>query len=73
MSDTNEPDIEDFIEAARAHGSVEDPEHEISDLQDLLRVAWGLMSESQREAFVESDEAQMVLDAGVGDAEDLDE
>ena len=40
-----------------------DPEHEIAALQDLLRAAWGLMTEAQQTALLESDEAQAVLRA----------
>jgi hypothetical protein len=68
MSGASETDIEALIDAARQTGTV-DPEHEIEALQDLLRVAWGLMSESQQNALLQSDEAQTVL----ADVEDSDE
>jgi hypothetical protein len=61
MSGETEPDIEYFIELARSHG-VDDPEREISDLQELLRVAWALMTASQRASLVESDEAQTMME-----------
>ena len=60
MSDTGDTDIESLIDAARTSGTV-DPEQEISGLQDLLRTAWGLMTETQQAALLESDEAQALL------------
>jgi hypothetical protein len=62
MSDTDGIDIEDLIAAAQISGAG-DPEQEIAALQDLLRVAWGLMTERQQVDFIESEEAQAVLDA----------
>jgi hypothetical protein len=60
MSDPGDIDIESLIDAARTSGTV-DPEQEISGLQDLLRTAWGLMTEAQQTALLESDEAQALL------------
>jgi hypothetical protein len=62
MSDTDGVDVEDLIAAAQI-GSAGDPEQEIATLQDLLRLAWGLMTERQQSDMVESDEAQTVLQA----------
>jgi hypothetical protein len=62
MSDTDGIDIEDLIAAAQIAGAG-DPEHEITALQELLRFAWGLMTERQQADLVESDEAQAVLEA----------
>jgi len=62
MSDTDGIDIEDLIAAAQIAGAG-DPEQEITALQDLLRLAWGLMTERQQADMIESDEAQAVLDA----------
>jgi hypothetical protein len=47
--------LEDFLGAARQHGADEDPDHEVGDLQDLLRAAWNLMSPDQRTALMRSD------------------
>jgi hypothetical protein len=60
VSGAGETDIESLIDAARTSGTV-DPEQEIAGLQDLLRTAWGLMSEAQQIALLESDEAQALL------------
>ena len=62
MSDTDGVDVEDLIAAAQIAGAG-DPEQEIATLQDLLRLAWGLMTERQQNDMVESDEAQEVLQA----------
>ena len=62
MSGSAETDIETLIDAARTSGTI-DPEQEIAALQDLLRAAWGLMSDAQQAALLHSDEAQAVLEA----------
>jgi hypothetical protein len=69
MSGSTDTDIESLIDAARSAGTV-DPEQEITALQDLLRTAWGLMSEAQQTALLESDEAQTVL---MSDEDESDE
>jgi hypothetical protein len=66
MSGAGETDIETLIDAARFFGT-DDPEQQIAALQDLLRTAWGLMTETEQTALLQSDEAQAVLDP------DLDE
>jgi hypothetical protein len=58
MSDLNGLDIEDLIEAA----SSDDPTDEVAALQDLLRAAWNLMTGGQREALLQGDEAQSLLE-----------
>lgn len=62
MSDSDGIDIEDLIAASQIAGAG-DPEQEIEALHDLLRAAWGLMSERQQRELTESDEAQAVLQA----------
>lgn len=32
--------LEKLIEAARQHGLKSDPDHEVGDLQDILRTCW---------------------------------
>jgi hypothetical protein len=71
MSDTDGIDIEDLIAAAQIAGAG-DPEQEIATLQDLLRLAWGLMTERQQADMIESDEAQAVLEAEDDEAEEPD-
>ena len=55
------PDIETYINAAFLHGSDSKPEHELGDLQDLLRLAWSLMTPDQRETFAKDDVALAIL------------
>ncbi len=69
MSDSDGVDIEDLLTAAQIAGAG-DPEQEIEALQDLLRAAWGLMSERQQVDLVDSDEAQAVLQAEEGEGEE---
>lgn len=44
-------DPETYISAAETHGSLDDPDHEIGDLQQLLRAAFGMLSTDQKQAF----------------------
>ncbi len=69
MSDTDGEDIEELLGAIDDYGAA-DPEEALEMLQDLLRAAWILMTESQRSALLASDEAQAILAA---DAEDEDQ
>ncbi len=46
--DTLDKNVETLIEGARLHGENSDPDHEVGDLQDLLRECWKLMAPSQR-------------------------
>ena len=69
MSDTDDTDVEDLIDAARSLGT-SDPEQEITALQEILRASWNLMTEKQQADLVETDEVQEILNA---DVEDPDE
>lgn len=42
--------VETLIKAAVEHGSDAEPDQEIEDLQDYLRSAWGVLTESQKTA-----------------------
>lgn len=68
MSGADGVDVEDLIAAAKIV-SAGDPEQEIAALQDMLRVAWGLMTERQQSDMMESDEAQELLLAEEEDEE----
>lgn len=57
-------DIETYIKAAQQHGEDDEPDHEVGDLQDILRVAWEIMTPDQRERFAKDDAALAVLYAG---------
>ncbi|MBD2745692.1 hypothetical protein IC232_03185 [Microvirga sp. BT688] len=56
-------DVDTYTHAAFVHGEVSEGDHEVGDLQDLLRAAWGLMTEEQRIDFLFTDEAKAVLSA----------
>lgn len=71
MSDTDGLDVEDLIAAAQI-ASAGDPEQEIAALQELLRLAWGLMPERQQNELLETDEAQAVLEAEEDESEEPD-
>jgi hypothetical protein len=72
MSGTSDHDVESLIEAARNYGT-DDPEQEIEALQDLLRAAWGLMTERQQTALLQSDEALTVLEADEDESDEDEE
>lgn len=36
--------LDAILEAAESHGAASDPEHEIGDLQEAVRLAWSLLS-----------------------------
>lgn len=46
-----ERDLPDYLGFARAHADTSDTRRWVSDLEDMLRVAWGLMTPEQRAAF----------------------
>lgn len=54
------PNVEWLLHAAHVHGSFEDPDHEVGDLQDMLREAFDLLTEEQRVSFFKGDEVLAV-------------
>jgi hypothetical protein len=44
---------ERIVRAARIHGQESDPEHEVGDLQDALRLAFKYLPEDQQEQVLE--------------------
>ncbi|WP_262030744.1 hypothetical protein [Microvirga sp. Mcv34] len=56
-------DADTFTHAAFVHGEDSEGDHEIGDLQDLFRAAWGLMTEEQKVDFLFTDQAKAVLSA----------
>lgn len=59
-----QPAIERLIEAARRHGEDSDPDHEVGDLQGLLRQAWELLPAMQRSLLLCSRSASDVFQGG---------
>jgi hypothetical protein len=45
-------DIEIVIVAAQRHGEDSEPDHEVGDLQEALRLAWNFMSHAMRNDFM---------------------
>ena len=41
--------LELLIDAATAHGEKSESDHEVGDLQDILRVCWKLLTPEQQE------------------------
>ena len=56
-------DADTFTHAAFVHGEESEGDHEVGDLQDLFRAAWGLMTEEQKDDFLFTDQAKAVLSA----------
>ena len=45
--------IEDLLNAAKAHGEDSDPDHEVGDLQDILRTCFVVMEDDQAREVIE--------------------
>lgn len=60
-------DLERLIEAARRHGEDSEPDHEVGDLQDILRAAWEQLTPDQRRRVIRSPEVSNVVEAAGGD------
>lgn len=63
-TERRDPRIERVIRAAEQHGTNSEPDHEVGDLQDLLRSAWSLMSPDQRDQLMAAAETLNVLQHG---------
>jgi hypothetical protein len=48
----NANSVEHLIEAATRHGQESEPDHEIGDLQQFLRLAWEIMTPAQCERLL---------------------
>ena len=59
--DARSPAAEAFLEAAEAHGE-DDPDMETGDLRILFRVAYGLLSDARRRAFLADPEIVELLE-----------
>lgn len=56
--------LDRILAAAKAHGEDDDPDHEVGDLQEVLRAAWSRMTPEQRLMLTLSPEVQAVLANG---------
>lgn len=63
-TEPRDPRVERILNAAQQHGQNSEPDHEVGDLQDVLRAAWSLMSIEQRNQLMAAAETVNVLQAG---------
>jgi hypothetical protein len=68
--DLDPDDIESYLAMARVHGEDSDTHEWISDLEDIARVAWRLMTEDQKATFRAEPEILAITDAFGGFADD---
>jgi hypothetical protein len=61
--DIDPDDIESYLAMARVHGEASDTHEWISDLEDIARVAWRLMTEDQKARFKAEPEILALTDA----------
>lgn len=57
--------IELCFQAALAHGKDSDPEHEVGDLQQLLRRAWEILTPGQRLEFMAGSIVSELIEANL--------
>lgn len=55
--------LDDLLGCARAHGATSDTRQWIADLENMLAVAWDLMTEEQRSAFRQHPEVLAMIEA----------
>lgn len=58
-----ERDLSDYLGFARAHADTSDTRQWVSDLEDMLRVAWELMTPEQKAAFRDHPDILAIEDA----------
>lgn len=50
------------FEAAARHGKNSDPDHEVGDLQDMLRVAYSIMGTASQDLFLHSQAVEGLIE-----------
>jgi hypothetical protein len=60
---TDVKDADTYTHPAFVHSENSEGDHEVGDLQDLFRAAWGLMTKEQKIDFLFTDQAKAVLSA----------
>lgn len=60
-------DIMFYTAAAQQHGEDSEPDHEVGDLQDMLRAMWSILTPAQRVAYASSDAVQQTLESALPD------
>ncbi len=61
------PDLDHYLAAARGHAETADTKQWASDLEDMLRAAWSLLTPAQKSEFREHPEVLAVMEMA-GDA-----
>ncbi len=62
MKDEHYRNVETYIAAAKAHGENDDPDHEVGDLQDMLREAFKFLTKKQIAEFANSGKVLEILE-----------
>lgn len=62
-----EAHLQSILDAATEHGASSEPDHEVGDLQDVLREAWALMTPEQRGRLMRSDAVDQVFESSAQD------
>lgn len=55
--------LDDYLGYARAHGEISDTKGWVSDLEDMLRVAWDLLTPEAQAAFREHPDILAIAEA----------
>jgi hypothetical protein len=63
-------DVEFYLNAAEKHGADSEPDHEVGDLQDLMRALYERLTDSQRAAFAKDPHVHRVLEGASVDFEE---
>lgn len=66
-------DVQFYLNAAQQHGEDSEPDHEVGDLQDFLRAAWGLLSKAQKRQFSKLPTVRSTLEGALVDLDDDDD
>jgi len=69
----NKTGVELVIEAARLHGENSDPDHEVGDLQDALRLMWDMLPSTKKIAFMEHESTIERLEQELPEGVDVQE
>ena len=55
--------LESLLQMAHQHGLDScEPDHEVGDLQDILREAWSIMTDEQKDKLIQSHACQNLIE-----------
>lgn len=63
--------VDNIMAAASAHAESGEPDHEVGDLQSVLRAAWELMTLKQRQQLCEHASVKAVFEDAYGDSDGM--